>query len=93
LTLSGLHALVAGGLVVERRRRMRAQAELLERQRLEKLKEVAQRLGTTEKTIKVHRARVIQKQVTARRRIGRREGLLRVVVPSAPIWLEAAGNL
>ncbi|WP_342373758.1 ATP-binding protein [Myxococcus stipitatus] len=39
LTLSGLQALVVGGLVVERRRRMRAQAELAERQRLEKLAE------------------------------------------------------
>ncbi|EPX55568.1 hypothetical protein D187_009179 [Cystobacter fuscus DSM 2262] len=43
LTLSGLQALVAGGLVVERRRRMRAQAELLERQRLEKLAEMEAR--------------------------------------------------
>ncbi|WP_233278330.1 sensor histidine kinase [Myxococcus stipitatus] len=39
LTLSALQALVVGGLVVERRRRMRAQAELAERQRLEKLAE------------------------------------------------------
>ncbi|WIG95620.1 ATP-binding protein [Myxococcus sp. SDU36] len=43
LTLSGLQALVAGGLVAERRRRMRAQAELLERQRLEKLAEMEAR--------------------------------------------------
>ncbi|MFY0570202.1 sensor histidine kinase [Archangium lansingense] len=43
LTISGLQALVAGGLVVERRRRMRAQAELLERQRLEKLAEMEAR--------------------------------------------------
>ncbi|MHA7628997.1 sensor histidine kinase [Corallococcus sp. M7] len=43
LTLSGLQALVAGGLVVERRRRMRAQTELLERQRMEKLAEMEAR--------------------------------------------------
>src|SRR5690242_9797815 len=43
LTSSGLQALVAGGLVVERRRRMHAQAELLERQRLEKLAEMEAR--------------------------------------------------
>ncbi|WP_141617312.1 ATP-binding protein [Myxococcus sp. AB036A] len=43
LMFSGLQALVAGGLVVERRRRMRAQAELLERQRLEKLAEMEAR--------------------------------------------------
>ncbi|MBJ6762281.1 nodulation protein V [Myxococcaceae bacterium JPH2] len=43
LTISGLQALVAGGLVVERRRRMRAQAESLERQRLEKLAELEAR--------------------------------------------------
>ncbi|SEK40863.1 His Kinase A (phospho-acceptor) domain-containing protein [Stigmatella aurantiaca] len=43
LIISGLQALVAGGLVVERRRRMRAQAELLERQRLEKLAEMEAR--------------------------------------------------
>ncbi|QSQ19431.1 nodulation protein V [Pyxidicoccus parkwayensis] len=43
LTISGLQALLAGGLVVERRRRMRAQAEVLERQRLEKLAELEAR--------------------------------------------------
>ncbi|WP_241758180.1 sensor histidine kinase [Myxococcus landrumensis] len=43
LTLSALQALVVGGLVVERRRRMRAQAELVERQRLEKLAELEAR--------------------------------------------------
>ncbi|GEN13228.1 His Kinase A (phospho-acceptor) domain-containing protein [Myxococcus fulvus] len=43
LTVIGLQALVAGGLVVERRRRMRAQAELVERQRLEKLAELEAR--------------------------------------------------
>ncbi|WP_304608629.1 sensor histidine kinase [Hyalangium versicolor] len=43
LAISAVQALVAGGLVVERRRRMRAQAELLERQRLEKLAEMEAR--------------------------------------------------
>lgn len=43
LTISALQAVVAGGLVVERRRRMRAQAELVERQRLEKLAEMEAR--------------------------------------------------
>ena len=43
LTISALQALVAGGLVLERRRRIRAQAELIERQRLEKLAELEAR--------------------------------------------------
>ncbi|KFE64411.1 sensor histidine kinase [Hyalangium minutum] len=43
LALSGLQALVAAGLVVERRRRMRAQAEIIERQHMEKLAEMEAR--------------------------------------------------